>query len=132
MPSYWLPALCHFHTHTAGRLGAAPPPDVRLFHVPPLAFPRNAITAHPQILSGHAAAALAASKVGGIVAIVAALATMFRPNWAPATGLVFAVAKGAALAGFSAVMVRQGRVVWVSGAWLRGAGCVGRGITAER
>lgn len=66
------------------------------------------------------------------MAIVAALATMFRPNWAPATGLVFAVAKGAALAGFSAVMVRRGVWCGCREIGVRRSGCVGRGMNAER
>ncbi|KXZ46709.1 hypothetical protein GPECTOR_41g673 [Gonium pectorale] len=57
-----------------------------------------------QILSGNAAMMLAASKGAGIVALVAAMATMFKPQWSPATALVFSAAKGVALAGFSAML----------------------------
>jgi hypothetical protein len=45
-----------------------------------------------------------APQGAGIVALVAALATMFKPQWSAPTSLVFAAAKGVALAGFSAFL----------------------------
>lgn len=61
-----------------------------------------------QIFSGAVAgglpAVLGASQGAGIVALVAALASMFRPQWAPYTAPVYALAKGVAIAGMTAVM----------------------------
>lgn len=60
-----------------------------------------------QIFSGSAAsamAALATSKAAGMVGLGAALATMFKPHWAPVSGLIYAVAKGLAVGGMAAMM----------------------------
>ncbi|KAG2447861.1 hypothetical protein HYH02_007317 [Chlamydomonas schloesseri] len=56
-----------------------------------------------QILTGNVAL-LAASKGAGIVAALSALVTMFKPQWAAATGLVFSAAQGVAMAGFSLML----------------------------
>lgn len=53
---------------------------------------------------GVAANALATSQIAGMVALAAALATCFKPHWAPTTALIFAAGKGLALGGFSAIM----------------------------
>jgi uncharacterized YccA/Bax inhibitor family protein len=58
-----------------------------------------------QLLTGGPAAfgaVLGATKVAGIVAMVSALASMFKPLWSGVTGPVYALAKGVALAGVSA------------------------------
>ncbi|KAG2430115.1 hypothetical protein HXX76_010214 [Chlamydomonas incerta] len=56
-----------------------------------------------QILTGNVAL-LAASKGAGLVAALAALVTMFKPQWAAATGLVFSASQGVAMAGFSLML----------------------------
>lgn len=61
-----------------------------------------------QILTGNVAL-LAASKGAGLVAALAALVTMFKPQWAAATGLVFSASQGVAMAGYSLMLeVRAG------------------------
>eukprot|EP00195_Chlamydomonas_chlamydogama_P014549 CAMPEP_0202897070 /NCGR_PEP_ID=MMETSP1392-20130828/5927_1 /ASSEMBLY_ACC=CAM_ASM_000868 /TAXON_ID=225041 /ORGANISM="Chlamydomonas chlamydogama, Strain SAG 11-48b" /LENGTH=245 /DNA_ID=CAMNT_0049582623 /DNA_START=286 /DNA_END=1023 /DNA_ORIENTATION=- len=60
-----------------------------------------------QIFSGNAAAAMAAlqmSKVAGIVGLVSAMATMFKPHWSPISGPLYAAAKGLAIGGMGAIM----------------------------
>lgn len=60
-----------------------------------------------QIFSGKAAVAMATlgmAKAAGIVGMVSALVTMFKPQWSMVTGPVFAAAKGVALAGLTAVL----------------------------
>ncbi|KAI8471765.1 MAG: hypothetical protein J3K34DRAFT_458155 [Monoraphidium minutum] len=51
---------------------------------------------------GSFAAVLGASRAAGVVALVCALASMFKPLWSQFTAPVYAVAKGVALAGISA------------------------------
>lgn len=55
-------------------------------------------------VAGGLPAVLGASQGAGIVALVAALASMFKPNWAPYTAPIYALAKGVAIAGMTAVM----------------------------
>ncbi|GIL67919.1 hypothetical protein Vafri_21192 [Volvox africanus] len=57
-----------------------------------------------QIASGNAAVMLAASKGAGVVALLSALVTMFKPQWAMGTSLVFSAAQGVAMAGFSVML----------------------------
>jgi uncharacterized YccA/Bax inhibitor family protein len=55
-------------------------------------------------VTGGLGAVLGASQGAGIIALVAALASMFKPTWAPYTAPVYALAKGVAIAGMTAVM----------------------------
>ena len=58
-----------------------------------------------QIFSGSSALALSAmnlSKVAGIVGI--ATLTIFKPNWSPVSGPIYALAKGLAVGGIAALM----------------------------
>jgi uncharacterized YccA/Bax inhibitor family protein len=60
-----------------------------------------------QIFSGSSALAMAAmslSKVAGIVGIGTGFLTMFKPNWSPITGPIYALAKGLAVGGMAALM----------------------------
>lgn len=60
-----------------------------------------------QLFSGNAAAVMAtlgAAKACGVVGLVAAVASMFKPNWAPFTAPTYALCKGVAMAGMSAVL----------------------------
>lgn len=60
-----------------------------------------------QLFSGNAAAVMAtlgASKACGVVGLVAVVASMFKPNWAPFTAPTYALCKGVAMAGMSAVL----------------------------
>jgi hypothetical protein len=50
------------------------------------------------------AGALSAGKAMGVVGVLAAVASMFKPQWAPATAPLYAVCKGVALAAMSAVL----------------------------
>lgn len=52
-------------------------------------------------------ATLSAAKMAGMVGIGAALASMFKPQWSPVTAPVYAIAKGCAMAGLSAVLEMQ-------------------------
>jgi uncharacterized YccA/Bax inhibitor family protein len=55
-------------------------------------------------VTGGLPAVLGASQGAGVVAFAAAIAGTFKPTWAPYTAPVYAVAKGVAIAGMSAVM----------------------------
>jgi uncharacterized YccA/Bax inhibitor family protein len=55
-------------------------------------------------VTGGLASVLGASQGAGIVALIAAVASMFKPTWAPYTAPVYALAKGVAIAGMTAVM----------------------------
>lgn len=55
-------------------------------------------------VAGGLPAVLGASQGAGVIALVAALASMFKPQWAPYTAPVYALAKGVAIAGMTAVM----------------------------
>uniref|UniRef100_A0A7S3QM40 Bax inhibitor-1/YccA family protein n=2 Tax=Dunaliella tertiolecta TaxID=3047 RepID=A0A7S3QM40_DUNTE len=60
-----------------------------------------------QIFGGTAASAMAAlgvSKIAGIVGLASSLATMFKPHWAPVTGLIFSAAQGLAIGGLASVL----------------------------
>ncbi|GLC39292.1 hypothetical protein PLESTB_001574200 [Pleodorina starrii] len=61
----------------------------------------SAVATWVQIASGNAAAMLAASKGAGVVALISAFATMFKPQWSMGTSLVFSAAQGVAMAGMS-------------------------------
>jgi uncharacterized YccA/Bax inhibitor family protein len=61
----------------------------------------------PQIMSGNAAtimAVLSTAKIAGFVALGSVLASMFKPQWAPVTAPTYALCKGVALAGLSAML----------------------------
>lgn len=58
-----------------------------------------------QLLTGGApafAAVMGATKVAGVIAMVSALASFFKPLWSGFTAPVYAISKGVALAGISA------------------------------
>ncbi|KAF5827301.1 Bax inhibitor 1 like-domain-containing protein [Dunaliella salina] len=60
-----------------------------------------------QIFGGTAAsamAALGACKIAGIVGFASSLATMFKPHWAPVTGIVFSGAQGLAIGGLASIL----------------------------
>lgn len=60
-----------------------------------------------QIFSGNGAAAMAAlnvAKISGMVGMAAAVTSMFKPQWSQYTAPVYALCKGVALAGMSAVL----------------------------
>ena len=60
-----------------------------------------------QIFSGSSALAMAAmsmSKMAGMIGLATGLLTMFKPNWAPITGPIYALAKGLAVGGMAAIM----------------------------
>ena len=58
-------------------------------------------------MSGNVAtimAVLSTAKIAGFVALGSVLASMFKPQWAPVTAPVYALCKGVALAGLSAML----------------------------
>lgn len=60
-----------------------------------------------QLFSGNAAAVmgtLGAAKACGVVGLLAVVASMFKPTWAPFTAPTYALCKGVAMAGMSAVL----------------------------
>lgn len=60
-----------------------------------------------QIFSGNAAAVMAtlgAAKACGVVGMLAVVASMFKPQWAPYTAPAYALCKGVAMAAMSAVL----------------------------
>ncbi|EFJ40599.1 hypothetical protein VOLCADRAFT_108084 [Volvox carteri f. nagariensis] len=64
----------------------------------------SAMATWVQIASGNASVMLAASKGAGVVALLSAMVTMFKPQWAMGTSLVFSAAQGVAMAGFSVML----------------------------
>lgn len=69
----------------------------------------------PQIFSGNAAAAMAtlgAAKACGVVGMLAVVASMFKPQWAPYTAPTYALCKGVAMAAMSAVLEMSYPGVW--------------------
>lgn len=44
------------------------------------------------------------AKLAGMIALASAMAAMFKPQWSPFTAPVYALCKGVALAGLSAVL----------------------------
>lgn len=49
-------------------------------------------------------ATLGAAKACGVVGMLAVVASMFKPTWAPYTAPTYALCKGVAMAGMSAVL----------------------------
>jgi uncharacterized YccA/Bax inhibitor family protein len=77
-----------------------------LISMSPLLVLRH-VMLHAQIFSGNAAAAmgtLSAAKACGVVGLLAAVASMFKPTWSPVTAPTYALCKGVAMAAMSAVL----------------------------
>eukprot|EP00879_Flechtneria_rotunda_P029858 GHRR01032319.1.p1 GENE.GHRR01032319.1~~GHRR01032319.1.p1 ORF type:complete len:200 (-),score=47.84 GHRR01032319.1:1674-2273(-) len=63
-----------------------------------------------QVFSGNVAAiagALSVAKVSGLIGMAAAMTSMFKPTWSQYTAPIYALCKGVALAGMSAILEMQ-------------------------
>ncbi len=74
-------------------------------------------------------AVMGQAKIAGLVGVGAAIASMFKPQWAPYTGPLYALCQGVALAGMSAFLEMR----WGGGreGHGRGRGWGGRGSVAR-